>query len=337
MPHTLQKLLLACTFTLATIVAQGALAASPDKTLVIKEQGDFFVGGNIVFSQATSSDGTNPLPAHVVVDQVYVQYQIPASNKHKLPIILAHGSWHTGKTYLSTPDGREGWATYFVRQGFSTYVYDDVNRGRSSYDITQYNLVRLGMATPDTLEPLSQTSNEAAWTSFRIGSAVGVPYPNTQFPVGSIDQYFAQLTDMFRGSDQAAKRTAGLDAVFDKVGKSILLTWSSTGPIGWDATLARPDLVKGIIAIEPINLPTFTQFAALAHVPVLIIRGDFDSAPQIQQAQTFVANLNAAGGNAKFISLPDIGINGNGHLMMMERNNLQIADVIIDWIQHNVE
>jgi len=77
------------------------------------------------------------------------------------------------------------------------------------------------------------------------------------------------------------------------------------------------------------RLPTFTQFAALAH--------DFDSATAIQQAQRFVANLNAAGGNAKFISLPDVGIRGNGHLMMMERNNQQIADLIIDWIEHNVQ
>src|SRR5262245_56749450 len=211
----LRTFLLACSISM---VAQAVLAAPPDKTLVLRDQGDFFVGGNIVFSPATSSDGVNPIPGHVVVDQAYVQFQIPASSKHKLPMILAHGSWHTGKTYLSTPDGREGWATYFVRQGFSTYVYDDVNRGRSSYDMTQYNLVRLGMAAPSTLQPLSQTSNDAAWTSFRIGPVAGFPYPNSQFPVQAIDQYFAQLTDMFRGSDQAAKRTAALDALFDKVG-----------------------------------------------------------------------------------------------------------------------
>ena len=30
--------------------------------------------------------------------------------------------------------------------------------------------------------------------------------------------------------------------------------------------------------------------------------------------------------------LPALGIKGNGHMMMMERNNLQIADLIIDWL-----
>ena len=30
--------------------------------------------------------------------------------------------------------------------------------------------------------------------------------------------------------------------------------------------------------------------------------------------------------------LPALGIKGNGHMMMMEKNNLQIADLIIDWL-----
>ena len=30
--------------------------------------------------------------------------------------------------------------------------------------------------------------------------------------------------------------------------------------------------------------------------------------------------------------LPALGIKGNGHMMMMDKNNLQIADLIIDWL-----
>jgi hypothetical protein len=30
--------------------------------------------------------------------------------------------------------------------------------------------------------------------------------------------------------------------------------------------------------------------------------------------------------------LPALGIKGNGHMMMMDKNNLQIADRIIDWL-----
>jgi len=163
-----------------------------------------------------------------------------------------------------------------------------------------------------------------------------VLYPNSRFHAEAADQYFAQLTDQYRAADQGAKRVAGEVAVFDKVGPAILMTHSSTGPIGWGAALARPGLVKGIVSVEPIGLSAFTSFAALAPVPVLIIRGDFDTPAAVAEARAFVANLRAAGGNATFISLPEVGITGNGHMMMMERNNLQLADLVIDWIERNV-
>jgi hypothetical protein len=38
-----------------------------------------------------------------------------------------------------------------------------------------------------------------------------------------------------------------------------------------------------------------------------------------------------------FISLPSIGIHGNSHMMMLDNNNLQVADVIIDWIDKHVK
>jgi hypothetical protein len=42
--------------------------------------------------------------------------------------------------------------------------------------------------------------------------------------------------------------------------------------------------------------------------------------------------IRAAGGAGKFLLLPDLGIKGNTHMMMMDKNNLQIADLIIAWI-----
>jgi hypothetical protein len=30
--------------------------------------------------------------------------------------------------------------------------------------------------------------------------------------------------------------------------------------------------------------------------------------------------------------LPGLGIKGNSHMMMMDKNNLHIADLIIDWL-----
>ena len=35
--------------------------------------------------------------------------------------------------------------------------------------------------------------------------------------------------------------------------------------------------------------------------------------------------------------LADRGIHGNGHMMMLEKNNLQIAALIADWISEHVK
>jgi hypothetical protein len=45
-----------------------------------------------------------------------------------------------------------------------------------------------------------------------------------------------------------------------------------------------------------------------------------------------VAYLEQAGAHVDFVKLADIGIHGNGHLMMLEKNSDQIAKVVTDWL-----
>jgi hypothetical protein len=35
--------------------------------------------------------------------------------------------------------------------------------------------------------------------------------------------------------------------------------------------------------------------------------------------------------------LPKMGIKGNSHMLMQDRNNLQLADLILQWIDRHVE
>ena len=46
--------------------------------------------------------------------------------------------------------------------------------------------------------------------------------------------------------------------------------------------------------------------------------------------------FSAAGGRAQLMLLPDIGIHGNSHMLMQDRNNLEIADLLLDWIGRHV-
>src|SRR5713101_7934787 len=109
------------------------------KPLIIEDQGSFFIGGvpkvTTYPTPAPNNPDQAPAPNQITIGQMYVQFQIPANKKLNMPpVIMVHGSSHTAACLESTPDGREGWAPYFVRQGISTYLVDQSGRGRSGFD-----------------------------------------------------------------------------------------------------------------------------------------------------------------------------------------------------------
>ena len=55
-----------------------------------------------------------------------------------------------------------------------------------------------------------------------------------------------------------------------------------------------------------------------------------------EDCQVFIERVNAQNGSAEMLHPPELGIHGNTHLIMMDRNNLQIADLILNWIEENV-
>src|SRR6202047_967034 len=65
--------------------------------------------------------------------QGYVEYMIPAPRSQPYPIVMVHGGGQTGTNFTGTPDGREGWAQYFVRRGYAVYVVDQPGRARSGF------------------------------------------------------------------------------------------------------------------------------------------------------------------------------------------------------------
>ena len=51
----------------------------------------------------------------------------------------------------------------------------------------------------------------------------------------------------------------------------------------------------------------------------------------------FAASVQKEGGDVTFLHLPEIGIHGNTHMFMLDKNNLQIADLLLEWINGHVE
>src|SRR5437899_8239249 len=154
----------------ALLLATGgsAMAGSLGGPLELQDEGSFFVNGQLTQSThpGTAVGGISQ-SGTITVNQMYVQYRIPKTVSGPA-MVMVHGSGHTGATYETTPDGREGWATYFARKGFPVYVVDHSGRGRSGFNPTPINRARTqgnAAAVPDI--PL--TTRQRAWESFRPG------------------------------------------------------------------------------------------------------------------------------------------------------------------------
>jgi hypothetical protein len=50
----------------------------------------------------------------------------------------------------------------------------------------------------------------------------------------------------------------------------------------------------------------------------------------------FIQRVNEQNGNAQMLWPPDLGIYGNSHMLMNDKNSDQIADLIMEWIEKNV-
>lgn len=317
----------------------GATHFNEDAPLVLKKQGTFYVGGTLEFRDPNTSQTTSDprlVPGHIAVNQMYVEYQIPARKTFPYPIVFMHGGSHTGAFWRTTPDGRQGWFTSFTRRGFAVYAVDGANRGRTGWDPTKRFAVSQGTLPYTALEPANMYSKQSAWTTFRWGPTFGNPYPDTQFPLEQVDDYIKQILPAYRDANASRYLQAGLEALIDKLGPCVLLGWSTgTGNVMVAATSSpsRTKNVKGLVGLEgyPAKTGNTPPDDLAAKIPFLGLVGDNESPTRYEQ---YAARLRSLGGDATSIFLPDIGLYGNGHTMAIEKNNESIADVIETWVRH---
>ena len=186
---------------------------------------------------------------------------------------------------------------------------------------------------------INRYSAESAWVTFRWGPAYGTFYPDTQFPTEAVDTYYAQLLSTYRDPDETKKSVAALVALIDKVGPVVLQSWSSSALIIYLAAIERADMVKGILALEH-SAGTFDAISEeglkkLAKIPIINVIGD-RTPERVAGARKFEKRMQAAGGSFTVDVLPEAGIRGNGHTMMLERNNKVIMDRMVNWMKTHV-
>lgn len=317
--------------------------------LVLKAQGSFFVGGRKV-EQTQGELGNLGPGGHIVVDQMYVRYMVPQAGDG-IPAVLIHGATLTGKTWETTPDGRMGWDEYFVRKGHPVYVPDQVGRGRSGFNQAMYNSVRAGSSPPASQPELLRFSDEGVWSNFRFGPKAGVAFDDSQFPLAAVDELAKQaVPDMNRGLPTPTPTIKALSDLAGQLQGAVLVGHSQSGSFPLAAALINPQVTKALVLLEPGTCPanyTDDQIKTLAPVPLLVVFGDHRDNPtglptlptwqaRFQDCQKLVSRLRAAGGQAYMLDPSERGIRGNSHMIMQDRNSLQIADLIEQWLGESV-
>ena len=303
--------------------------------VTLERWGSFHVGGRRVvvqgqpLRQVQFAPGNPPTPLDpngtYLVGGLYVQFMQPTPQRGACPLLFWHGGGLSGVTWESTPDGRDGWQHFFLRQGWATYVSDAVERGRSGW-----TMIPEQFGGEATYLPL-----ENPWPRFRFGPAMGQGFPGQQFPLESYDNFIRQCVPRFTTTDEPTLEA--YLAELDRVGPCVILGHSQAGQFGFRAAQARPELVRALVLVEPAAMGDTAQVAALRGVPVLLVYGDYIAGdarwPAMRErGLAFAAAIRAAGGSAEVMDLPAMGIHGNSHMVMMDRNSDQVAQLVQDWL-----
>lgn len=326
---------------------------------------------------------------------MYVEKFVPSQQTQTTPVVMFHGAGQTGTNYISTPDGRRGWVGDFVRAGYTVYVVDQPERGRSGHSLQGRHLIEYDVGhiekhftAPAVYRAWPQAQSHTQWPGTgQLGDEV-------------FDHFYASQVEFLadRTESEHLVQQAGAQ-LLEKIGPAILLTHSQSGPMGWLIADMCPSKVKAILALEPNGPPFFdVQYTGrqpwyeynlqqtarpygLTRIPMHfdpplqadevltfkqqeatdtdLVSGYLQSSParQLPQLQGIPimimvaeasyhapydhltsAFLTQAGVANELVYLTQQGFYGNGHMVMLEKNNHQVADFIISWLQsQNVE
>jgi len=123
--------------------------------------------------------------------------------------------------------------------------------------------------------------------------------------------------------------------LLNKVGPAVYIGHSQGGAEIYTILKSHPDIrFAAAISVEGGNCPDVADVALWKNIPFMYLTGDYRDPPA--NCPAFIDALNASGGKGTSLYLPSIGILGNDHMMMMDKNSDQVAQVVVDWIEKNV-
>lgn len=184
----------------------------------------------------------------------------------------------------------------------------------------------------------------------------------------TLNQFFRQMTPNIGKKDLNVYADA-YAALFEKVGPAVFIVHSQGGAVAWQ-TLPKTSQIKAIVALEPGGNVPFPKgqmpddgkiethskhntegvevpdsiFEAFTRIPILICYGDnmpetdeypeqYEWTRRLHLMRIWAKMLNDLGGDVTVLHLPDVGLRGNTHFLMSDLNNVEVANLISEWLQ----
>ena len=289
---------------------------------------------------------------------VFADTLTPDDATGKSPVVMIHGGGHSGACYLLTADNRPGWAYRVADAGYPVWLPDWPGCGRSGdvpfADLTGDRvcaalgavLVEAAAASPSGKVVMMTHSMSGAmgWKLVErnrgvIEKVVAVapgPPGNIQ-PAANVveetnDEVVVEAFGMTLRLSRDRAYAGGMEFVSHKlIGKSTRFPEASLDVYAGHVAGVPPRLLYERQNINNSQL-RIEDLAAFRDLPVMVFTGsdDTDHPKDIDQAVVdWLAEARAA---VEFWWLPDRGIDGNGHMLMMEDNSDELADMIIGWV-----
>jgi pimeloyl-ACP methyl ester carboxylesterase len=309
----------------------GALAASPlqiaaqtrgatsDPVLDIAEWTYYWYGiEQTLMARGTAVNGR----------QIYVEHWIPRQVRHPYPVVLIHGGNRQAVDWMSTPDGRRGWVSQFIEAGYKVYIVDRPGQGRVPYHPFLHG--NYAQQAP---------TFEAAAASVRGTANLHTQWPGTGDPASPEIMQFAAAACQALPRNAVTQETWSTRGVMllEEIGPAIFVTHGDGSAFAWGTAALRPDLVKGIVAVEQSanSLQGIAPLAKLAPVRIAIVTSE--ASPAVGTDPGIVNALRQAGCTVEHVQLASRNIRGNGPFPHLEKNNREVLRPILEWMVTNPE
>ncbi len=320
-------------------------AAEDSGHIVLERQGAFATGGAVK---------GEPDKSTLSCDHGYVEYQIPVDAR-KTALFMWHSS--SAAVWQTRWDGGEGYRSIMLKRGYPVYLWDGPRVGRANWG-----------CEPNQYEP-GEGRDQGNFLSWRFGDSWLDWYDGIQFPTedaNALDQAMrARYLEFDTTRNVRLQAHAGAEAA-DEIGPVVMLTNSAGGLRAMLAAM-ESDNIKAIVAYESAGFPfpegldpdaggwegpetafgpifvSDEEFERLTRIPLQFVWGDnIDSSPgwiaTYEQCAAFVELINARGGQAEILMLPDAGLKGNTHIPFMDMNNGAVADLLSGFLaEHGLD